>query len=253
MQAFSISLWIVSWVLEGTILFRLRKPEFLSSFPFFFSYVMYLLLASLAKFVIYWIRPQWYATSYWFGLLIGLLAEFAVLVEISDHMFKPFPAIQKLGRLVNTSISTVFLLVYVIPSFLKPRPSSAAFIDFALRVSVIKGLIIASLVTVVRWYRLPVTKNVVGLMLGFATYLGVYIANLAAALGAGKTLYADTFRLILPLGSTLCIAVWAISMWRFEPLPKISRKTGTKAGVPSEALSDQLVRFNTVLTRLLRK
>jgi len=253
MEAYSVALWIIGLALEATLILRAKQRGFLWRFPLFYSYMAYVFAGSALTFLISWVRPHHYATCFWFYFLALLLAEFAVIMEISDHIFEPFPAIRRLGRFITIVVSATLLLLYVLPSLLQPRSSSVALLDFALRASLTKGLIIAALLAAAFYYRLSLSKNVAGLMLGFALYLSVYVASLAAAGTFGKALYANVLRFMNPLAYALCLVVWTITMWQFEPVLLTSPKPGEPAEETSEALSYRLERFNTALTKLLRK
>lgn len=253
METYSITLWLFGLALLMTLILRGKRGGLFLHFPLFYSYIAYTFSGSLITFLIYRLRPGSYPTSYWFYFLINLLAEFAVLVEISDHVFKPYPAIRQFGRFLTICISTLFFILYIFPSFLQFRPSSLALLDFSLRTLLTKAVIIVALGAAARYYRLPLGKNVGGLMMGFALYLGVYIASLAAAQIFGKVLYANILQFMGPLGSILCLLGWTATMWQFEAIPRTSGKLGEPGHVTSEELSYQLTRFNTTLTRMLRK
>ncbi len=53
-------------------------------------------------YLIYWLYPQVYPSAYWIYYLVSILVEFTVLVEISDQIFQPFPAIRNLGRALTS-------------------------------------------------------------------------------------------------------------------------------------------------------
>jgi hypothetical protein len=252
MAAYSLAVWIVGTILQAVLLLRARQGRFVSRFPLFFSYVGYTLAGSVVGCSIWWLLASFYPTFYWFYFLTMLLAEFAVLVEISDHIFEPVPAIRRLGRLLVLCLSATFLVLYILPSLIHPRPSGAALLEITLRLSVTKAGIVAVLLIAAEYYRLPIQRDVGGLMLGFGLYHGVYIAALSAAGAFGKT-YAQVLWFILPLGFTLCLLVWTIALWRSEPVLANAARIGGRAAPTGEPLSYQLGRFNTVLTRLLLK
>ncbi len=253
MEIYSTSLWIVSLALKAILILRAIQGRVFNLFPLFYSYIIYTFAASLLLFPVYWLRPQRYATSYWLYYLVLLLAEFAVLMEISDHIFEPFPAIRGLGRLITVGTSALFFLIYVLPSMLRAGSSSPALLDFALRTSLTKGVIVAALVVAAWYYRLPMPRRIRGLVLGFALYLGVYITTYAAAETFGRALYANVLRTIPPFAYTLCLLVWTISMWKFERQPERILEPGVAADRNQEALNDQLAELNRLLTRLLQK
>src|SRR5690349_8867816 len=105
MNLYSIAVGIISLVVEGAILVRAIQQGLLSKFPFFVSYIAYVFSSSLLELFVYRFAPDYYPKFFWFLFLIRLVAEFAVLVEISDHLFESFGAIQRLGRLIVLSLT----------------------------------------------------------------------------------------------------------------------------------------------------
>jgi hypothetical protein len=252
MPSLSLAIWITGIVLEAVLLLRGRQERTLSRFPLFFSYIGYALAGSLVAFPVYWLLPNFYPTYYWFYFLVSLLAEFAVVAEISDQIFAPLPAIRWLGRFIVFGISALSLVLYILPSLLRPKPSDAAFLDLTLRLSLAKASIIVVVMAAVRYYRLPLKRNVAGLMLGFGLYLGICIAVYSAAASFGK-FYARVLWFASPLGFMICLLVWTIALWWREPIPARIPQFGDRAVPGSKPLSYQLDRFNSLLTRFLQK
>jgi hypothetical protein len=134
--------------------------------------------------------PQYYATVFWFYFLVSLLAEFAVLVEISDRIFNPYPAVRKLGRFATFCICLTFLALYVLPTLVEPQSSALAILDLVKRTSLTKAVIILALLAAAYHYRLPLGKNISGMMLGFSLYLAVNVVNFALARRMGRAFTA---------------------------------------------------------------
>jgi hypothetical protein len=253
MVRYSLVQWVIGIVLEATLLLRGRKGGFFRHFPLFYSYIVYYFCASLATLLAYWLRPDFYATSYWFCYLVTLLAEFAVLLEISDHIFAPYPIIRMLGRSITVVICSLFFAFYVLPSFLQGQPRGAFLLDFSLWTSLTKVAIITVLIAIARFYGLKLGRNVAGLIAGFALYLGVYMVNFAAAQTFGKTIYADVLRFVGPFGSILCLAVWTATMWGFQLVPSPAPRPSETRARTLEEIDLELAQFNNALVRLLRK
>jgi hypothetical protein len=140
----------------------------------------------------------------------------------------------------------VLALIYILPSLLESKPERAALLDFAKRATLVKILLILILLMVSHHYRLPLGRNVAGMLAGFSVYLSVCFANFGAADIFPVELYAPVLKLLFPVSYLLCLAVWTLALWRFEP----ARLRGPwhQAG---EGRS--LESFNSALTRLLRR
>ena len=235
-----------------SLFFRAAQRKCLSEFPLFFSYIAYMLISGALVTGLYLWAPAAYPTGAWFRFLMSLLAEFAVLVEISDYIFKPFPAIRKLGRLTAFFVCLGFASVYVIPPLMASRPSSIILLDIAKRLSLTKAVMIIALLAVARLYRIPLGRNISGILLGFAAYLTVNVANFAMAEVYGRALYARTLSIIVPLSYTVCLLIWTVTLWRPEPATQGNRASSV-SGEFAEPLPGRLVRMNTALARLFEK
>jgi len=245
---------IISFFVPAVALaLRLIQQKCVSEFPFFFSYLAYMVASGAVVTFVYYAAPGTYPTAGWLRFLISLLAEFAVLVEVSDHIFKPFPAIRKLGRLITVLLCVTFSVIYVIPSLMELRPSSITLLDLAKRLSLTKAVMIIVLLAAARYYRIHLAKSISGILLGFSTYLAISVANFAMAEIYGRALYARTLSTVVPLSYTLCLVIWTIAFWHLEPSTVLPRWVAPSRGAFGEPLDRQLEKFNTALTRLIRR
>ncbi len=242
-----------AYLLGAAILARARHGKFLSQFPFLYSYVAYVLASGLIILSIDRYRPEIYPTAYWFRFTISLIVQFAVLLEVSDHVFRPYPGIRRLGVVVVLSISGLFLFAYIIPSFLEPRTSSLAILDLVKRTSLTKAAIIIALLLAAQYFRLPLGKNVSGILVGFSIYLAANVANFNLAEHYGRALYGFIFSTTYRLANVLTLLVWTVALWRYEPVKVEAPVADEEHELPATPLRYRLWRFNTVLTRLLGK
>jgi len=237
--------------LGALLLLRGAVGKLIRLYPLFYSYIIYNLLSFVGIYLIYWLRPQVYASAYWINYLVSILVEFTVLVEISDQIFRPFPAIRNLGRALTVLISLGLGIFYILPTILGSSSRSRALLGFALRASVTKAIILAVLFYVAHYYASPLGKNVRGLMLGFSIYVAMNIAIMATARAFGSALFAQVLWAMLPLASMLCVLVWTLSLWELAPMPL--RTISTDGRTDSETVALELNRFNSELSRLLHK
>jgi hypothetical protein len=129
---------------------------------------------------------------------------------------------------------------------------SRTLLDFALRASVTKAIIILALFYVARHYGSQLGRNVGGLMLGFSIYVAMHLAIMACAKAFGSALFAPTLWVMAPLASSMCLLVWTISLWELAPVPNMGA-VSLVAGRDSEALTLELTRFNSELSKLLHR
>jgi hypothetical protein len=252
MRVLGLAISLCVLLLEALLILRGVRCRTLNSFPLFFAYVIYDFCTTGATYLVYWILPSSHASVYWFCYVLSIIVEFAVLVEISDHIFQPFPAIRNLGRALTLVVSGIFGISYVLPAIVKPQGMPLALLDFALRTSLAKAAILMVLFFAARHFALRLGRNVAGLMLGFSIYQGVNVANFAAAHGRGPMLYAGVLWVISPAAYILCLLVWTVTLWELAPMVIPSSPGQTTEG-DSETVALGLARFNNTLSRFLHK
>ncbi|MGA2982212.1 MAG: hypothetical protein ABSG32_00260 [Terriglobia bacterium] len=239
-------------LLDGILIVKGMGSRVFRLFPVFYSYIIFAFCGSLGMYLIYWLYPHVYPSAYWIYYLVTILAEFMILVEVSDQIFRPFPAIRYLGRALTIVISFVLGLVYILPAILGSTHRRPALLAFALRASVTKAIILIVLFSVARHFCSQLGRNVGGLMLGFSIYVAMNIAMLAAGKAFNPVLSANILWLMEPLASALCLLVWTISLWKLVPVPSLPA-IAPVAGRDSEAVVLELTRFNSELSKLLHK
>ncbi len=245
----AVGLGILSSILEMAILVRALKGRFALRFPFFYSYLTYVFLGSAL--IYYVVRPFWppyYRNVFWFYFLITLLAEFAVLLEVSDHIFAPYPYVRSIGRWVTIALSVGFFLAYIRPVLTGSEPTSLLITELVKRSSVTKAAVIVGLLLSVRLFGLPLNTNTSGLMTGLSVYFGSNIINFELLARLGPLQYGRIFVAVGPISYTLCLLVWTVALWRYEPAFVAGGRPGLSTLVPG-----LLGRFNSSLSRLLRK
>jgi hypothetical protein len=242
-----------TYVLGVIILVRGAQGRFLSKFTFFYSYLAYFLVTGLIWSFVDSYAPQYFVTLFWLRFFTLMLAEFALLVEIGDHLFEPYPALCALGRLLTFGIAGAFFVLYILPALVEARPTDMAVLDLVKRSALTKGIIIVALFAAARYYSIPVGRNVAGLALGLAVYLAIHTANFALAEHFGRERYAPVFSAVGPFSQVLSLAIWTVALWRHAPAKQPQPSLASPEGVLSGTLIHQLGRYNAALDRLLRK
>lgn len=243
----------LTYVLGMAILVRAWQGKLFSQFSLFFSYLIYLLGTGIVMNLVDFLDGQHYPLVFWLRFLTLVVAEFALLVEIGDHIFAPYPAIRNLGRLVTVAVTLVFSTAYIIPSFYAHRPSSVAVLDLVMRSAVTKCAILVALLVTARLYGVRLSKTVAGLALGIALYLAINTANFALAASWGPALYGQAFGLVGPMSQTLCLLIWMITFWTPVPVMHTPQPAPFDPTSTTEPLPDRLGRMNTTLARLFKR
>ena len=239
--------------LMGLLLLRGVVNRLCGAFPLFYSYITFAFCCTLALYVVYWRFRAVYPSAFWIYYLINILVEFTVLVEISDQVFKPYPAIRNLGRALTVVISLVLGVAYVLPTILASGRTRHVLLEFSLRASATKAIILAVLFLVARHYGSPLGRNLGGIMLGFSVYMAIEVVIMAAAAAFGSALYSRVLWFMSPLATVLCLLVWTVSLWNVVPVPAMALISAMDAGKDPQAVALELTRFNSELSKLMHK
>jgi hypothetical protein len=252
-QVFAILVAIGSFILPVLLLLRATECRSLRRLPFFYSYITYILLLALANLTLQIFLPRDRATVFWFGFVFWQIVEFAVLVEISNHVFRPYPAIRRLGLVLCGVICALFAVAYILPALEQDATSATVLLDLMKRACLTKAAIVLILLGTARYYKLVISQSVKGILIGFILYLGVNIANFELAMAYGRELYANIFGHVGPLAWILGALVWVTVLWNYEPdlVPPLG--LGGKGLRTAPVAEAELARYNDTLTKLLLK
>jgi hypothetical protein len=241
---------VAFYLLVAGLFLKGAQGKLLSRFPFFYTYLAYMAATGVVTLSLYRWKPDVYAQAVWARLLTGLVAEFVVLLEISDHLFGRFPAVRRLGRFLAAVICGAFLFAYVLPALSEAHSSWELTLELFKRASLTKAALIVVLLAASRIYRLPMEREVAGLMLGFTAFLAVNVVNFTLDERYGAV-YFQTFGVVGPLSYTLGMLIWTIALW--HPKPALATQPASAVRRPAVSLDLRLEKLNTTLTRLLRR
>lgn len=241
----------LSYVLGVAAIARAAQRNYLSEFFFFFSYLIYFLMTGAVLLLVLDFLPIHFPTFFWIRFFTLVTAEFAMLLEIGDHIFRDYPAIRQLGRILTFGIGTGFSIVYVFPLLLSSHPTDLVILGLVKRSALTKGVILLCLLGAGRRYKVPLERATSGIALGLAVYLAINTANFALAENFGQIIYGRVFAIIGPFTQTLTVLIWTVSLWNYRPALAPPRKF--RDGRPLGDLGHKLERFNATLTGLLRR
>ncbi len=249
-----LSYAIVIWGLglEALLLVRAFATRMTEKFPILYSYLAFVLACEIVLGFIFRLYPTHYATDFWFYFVARTLVEFAVLFGVSDTIFRPYPAIRILGRIIIALTCLAFVAWFWVPLGWTHEPSWYLFLDLIKKSAITKTLAIAALLGFARIYRIPVGRNAGGILLGFAAYLAAHAATFGAALYFGRAIYAPVLSWLGPAGFGVCLSIWAVALWSPDPVARL-QTAGAAAFGATDQPEIQLRRLSTYVTRFLSK
>ena len=251
---FANFIWWTAIALEVVILLRGARTGLLKRYPLFFTYIGCVLLAEIIGLLTNALAPQSYELLFWPADLATILASYAVMIEIFRWSTRHKPGIR---RLTQRALLTAFALTvayaafnFVHGKFSSPSRAVAA-LGRDLRY-VEAGVLLLMLWLLLR-YRIPLGRNLLGLLIGYSFWVGVNAVNLAFWFVPGNE-FSNLLRGLLPATYVLTLGVWCVTLWSAYPEPVQPAETKIERDYELLAAKTQavLARTSSSLARIIR-
>jgi hypothetical protein len=211
--------WWAGNILEAVLVGRALWAKLFRRYPFFYSYVSYVLLQSLSRFYIHGSRPALYPKFYWSTEFLALIVGCGVLWEIYKHALSPFPGAGRVARNVLLLILAMIVAKVMANASNGPRwwpIGNTAEMERDLRL--IQAILLIALVSVLMHYAVSLGRNLKGLILGYGLFLATSVIHLAF-----RAWLPDWFQrwwvYIQPMAYLPVLAIWCVALWSYEPIP----------------------------------
>ncbi|MGB7311173.1 MAG: hypothetical protein WBC67_19080 [Candidatus Acidiferrales bacterium] len=220
----SLIVWQLALGLRVVILFRGFRAKALRRFPFFYVYTFCALAGDL---FVYWTwkwasetKPEAYQHAYWIAQFLTLLIGCGIVLEIFRHILAPYPGADKFATavaLVSFAAIFCFAIVY---QLLAPDRSALRGTTFVLErdVRTVQALFLFGILAVISYYRIPIGKNLKGMITGYGLYIVTSLFTLAARAYAGPR-FNSAWNVIQPFSFDLSLTIWLIALWSYQPNP----------------------------------
>ena len=214
--------YLVSWsgpVLEVLILLRAWRGGFLARYPYFFSYVVCVLVIDCASNPIYRTSLGTYAIWYWSTQLLSLIVGYGIILEISNHALEDYPGAERCSRYLVISLFAIIFVFVAIQALVSTHWSPAASnAELESDLRLVQALLIVGILFVISYFRIPLGKNLKAILLGYGLFLGTSVMVLALQTYAGKSFQA-AWAVSQPSFYIAVLAIWTVGMWSYHPNP----------------------------------
>jgi len=214
------SIWFATILLELIVIGRSLRGGFFHRYPVFYSYISFVFLQSLARFTVYHLKPDWYSSVYWFTEYVAIIAGCSVVFEFCRLGLKEYPGVGKMARL---GLIAAFLFTFSKVLFTAAQGADGwtPALTFLLErdVRFVQIAATAILVAIVFVYRIPISRNLKGIILGYGFYLGTVVANLTFLGWFGSRVQAAASR-IQASSYMVTLLVWTVALWSYQSVAK---------------------------------
>lgn len=222
--------WLFVSVVEVLFLVFLLARRLYRSYPFFFLYILTLVLQTAVVAFVY--RRQggsslWYWITGWYSQAAVIGMRWLAVVEIARKIFSPYLGVWKLVGVILLTASVVILAYSVAVS---TNRFDLMVMSADRRLELFIAVFVLAVFAFARYYRLPMSDTNRQLAIGFCLYSCVWVINDTLFEG-WRAWLGSVWDFIQTIAFLTSAALWFSALRAFDPLP---------AAVPKLALSPEL-------------
>jgi hypothetical protein len=251
---FSLAVWLATLALESLLLYRAARCRFLAKYVLFYSYVGFVLCLSSVRLVIYCVEPTFYRSFYWHTQSLSVLVGCMVVWEIYRRALGRFPGAARMARNL-----LLLVLLVVVAKVLANTPNVLAgwltgtTAELERNLRAVQAVMLMGLVAVIASYRIPLGRNLWGMLLGYGLFVGTSVINLTLRVLLGDS-FQTAWQYLQPLLYLTVLCVWCVMLWSYQatPLPKTDPRIEHDYQLLAAATKKSLLRARAYLGRGMR-
>ena len=209
--------------LLGVLIVRVFKEKLLFAYPVFYVYLVHVLLVDLFRFYIYFLWPNSYREVYWYIQFMSLVIGYCVIWELYSKSLNDYPGALQISRAVVSTGLIVVLTRFLNNALVGPIWGAATtVVDLERNMRALQVMLVIALVGLVRYYAIPLGRNLGGIICGYGFFIGTSVMNLTL-----RSHWGDSFQAIWvylqPSAYLLSLVIWCMALWSYQPIPEPER------------------------------
>jgi hypothetical protein len=212
-------IWWVGTSLTAVVLMRGMLVGLIRKYPLFYAYISCVLLKEIVGLLSYRFAPNFYEPLYWPSELATIVASYAVIIEIFRQSLRNSPGIARNAQKL-LSVLFVLTLSYAATGLLHERfgTTSRAIAELGRDLRYIEGALLLVMLWLFVRYRILLSPNLLGVIIGYSFWVGLNVVNLALWFLPGNE-FSVLLRRLLPMTYQAALAVWCFTLWSLQPEP----------------------------------
>jgi hypothetical protein len=179
-----LALWITHPLLQGTVAAIMLRRKLYRTFPYFFAYVVFQIIAFAVTFPFRDDRfYQIFFNFYWFTTAISVVLGFLVIREVFLDVFRPYHTLRDLGSVLFKWAGLVMLMVAGVVAASAPTGSGDPVVNAILTsqrsVRVVQCGLVLFLLVFARYLGVNWRQKSFGIALGFGSFALVELSLVA--------------------------------------------------------------------------
>jgi hypothetical protein len=217
-------LWLAPHALQVVVVAAMIRRRLLHEFPLFLAYTLFEILQGGTLFLMDHssaVSPERYWQADWVGIVVSIVLRSAVIYEIFTHVFRPYPAIGQLGRIVFRWTGAILLLVAVAVAADVPASNAARILSsinvVSRGVSLVQCGLLLSLFLFSSYFGLSWRSYVFGIAVGLGIYSSVQLAVAAIQVQTWPAPGSYVLDFVTMATYHCCVLVWLGYFLASEP------------------------------------
>jgi hypothetical protein len=250
LRPFFYYLWIAPHLLQAIVLLLMVRRKLHKQFPIFLLYTAFELFQFVVLFAVGRsgsFSAEQYRSMFSLGSAISTALRFGIIYEIFTHVFRSYPGLNGLGRILSRW-ATVGLLLFAVALAAATHGNGTygpvvvlSLLDRT--ISILQCGLLILLFLVSRYFALSWRNYAFGLALGFGVFASVELATSAIRSQIGSS-RADFIDLVVMAAYHCCVLIWIFYLVAPE---RITYRA------PKKLPEDDLGVWNEELQRLLQQ
>ncbi len=204
-------------LLQFGILLRGLREKLLARYSFFYAYVFSSFAATTLALVLWRLAFASFQRSYWILQFATLLIGCGIILEIFRHVLSPYRGAEKFAMAVGLFIFGAVFCFAIVYRLIAPSPGRALF-ELERNVRTVQAILLFGILVVISYYRIPLGKNIRGMIAGYGLYIVTSLSTLAIRAYAGPR-FNGTWNVIQPLSFDASLTIWLVALWSYQPNP----------------------------------
>lgn len=219
MRIFTPAIWWATHVLLGALLYRGVRVRLFREYPIFYGYAAYVLCSSLVLFRLSLASRQGYALAYWVAEFISALCGIGIIWEIYDATFAAYAGVRRAARGLIAVLVLVVTAEAVVNMELHPiRVLFPTTVELERNLRFTEAILLAAILSMVLYYRVPLGRNVRSLLYGYALYIGTVVITLTLQSYWGAA-FLRWWTALQPFAYLVTLVIWCAGLWQSAAKP----------------------------------
>jgi hypothetical protein len=206
-----------SLLLQLGILLRGCRRESLTGYSYFYAYVFSTFVGTIIALVLWKVAAASYQKSYWILQFSTLFIGCGIVLEIFRHVLSAYRGAEKFAMAVGLFTFGAIFCFALVYRLVVTSPGTML-LELERNVRTVQAILLFGILAVISYYRIPLGKNIKGIIAGYGLYIVTSLSALAIRAYTGPR-FNHSWNVIQPLSFDVSLTMWLIALWSFHPNP----------------------------------